>query len=201
MDVSTLLSEIYARLPQDNTGRVADYIPELGKVSPDKFGVHIITVDEREFHLGDHAEGFSIQSIAKVLSLTMAYQRLNQDLWKRVGVEPSGTPFNSLIQLEQDRGIPRNPMMNAGALVVCDVLLSFLNDPMKELLDFVHTLSGDSTITFNQRVAASERAYSSIYAFFRQYHQRNRPDPGFLLLTLRPGNELRAAGPNLLFPI
>lgn len=161
MDVSTLLSEIYARLPQENTGRVADYIPELGKIDPDKFGVHIITVDEREFYLGDHTEGFSIQSIAKVLSLTMAYQRLNLDLWKRVGVEPSGTPFNSLIQLEQDRGIPRNPMMNAGALVVCDVLLSFLNDPMKELLDFVHTLSGDSTITFNQRVAASERAYSS----------------------------------------
>ena len=161
MDVNTLLADIYRTLPTENTGRVADYIPELGKVAPGKFGVHLVTIDDREFHYGDSREPFSIQSIAKVLSLTMAYQRLGDALWKRVDVEPSGTPFNSLIQLENDRGIPRNPMMNAGALVVCDVLLDFLHDPTNELLSFVHALTGDTTIISNETVAASERAHSS----------------------------------------
>lgn len=160
MDVPATFSEIHAKLPTVNVGRVADYIPELGNIDPGKFGVHAITIDGREFSYGDSNEGFSIQSIAKVLSLTMAYQRLNLDLWKRVDVEPSGTPFNSLIQLEADRGVPRNPMMNAGALVVCDVLIDFLTEPRKELLAFVHSLSGDKSICFNERVAASERANS-----------------------------------------
>ncbi len=160
MNIPTLLADIHAQLPATNTGRVADYIPELGKIDPGKFGVGITTVDGRYYAYGDAREGFSIQSIAKVLALTMAYQRLGQALWKRVDVEPSGTPFNSLIQLENDRGIPRNPMMNAGALVVCDVLLDYLDDPEAALLAFVHTLSGDKRIRVNETVAASERATS-----------------------------------------
>ncbi|NJC26793.1 glutaminase [Neolewinella antarctica] len=160
MNIPALFAEIHASLPNVNTGRVADYIPELSKIDPTKFGVHATTVDGRQFSYGDAAEGFSIQSIAKVLSLTMAYQRLDQNLWKRVGVEPSGTPFNSLIQLEADRGIPRNPMMNAGALVVCDVLLDYLAEPQRELLAFVRSISQDGTINYNEAVAASERANS-----------------------------------------
>ncbi len=160
MDVNALFADIHAHLPASNTGVVADYIPELSKIDPAKFGVCAVTIDGREFSFGDADEGFSIQSIAKVLSLTMAYQRLNQDLWLRVGVEPSGTPYNSLVQLELDLGIPRNPMMNAGALVVCDVLLDFLSEPKKELLVFVRSLSDDPHINCNETVAASERAHS-----------------------------------------
>lgn len=160
MNVNTLLAEIHAALPPVNTGQVAKYIPELGKVAADKFGAHIVTVDGREYRFGDAQEGFSIQSIAKVISLTMAYQRLGDQLWKRVDVEPSGTPFNSLIQLENDCGIPRNPMMNAGALVVCDVLLDYLAEPEKDLLKFIHELSGDPSIAVDATVAASERAHS-----------------------------------------
>ncbi|TXF88163.1 glutaminase [Neolewinella aurantiaca] len=161
MNVNDLLAKLHANLPAENTGVVASYIPELAHVDPTKFGVHAVTVDQREFCFGDSDEGFSIQSIAKVLSLTMAYQRENQKLWKRVDVEPSGTPFNSLIQLEQDKGIPRNPMINAGALVVCDVLLDYLAEPRKDLLAFVHSLSGDDSIGVNERVAASERETSA----------------------------------------
>lgn len=161
MDVNMLLADLAGQLPRVNTGTVADYIPELGKIPAEKFGVQATTIDGREFHYGAAEESFSIQSIAKVLSLVMAYQRENKDLWKRVGVEPSGTPFNSLVQLERDLGIPRNPMMNAGALVVCDVLLGYLADPKKDLLAFVHSLSGDETIGYNEAVAASERAHSS----------------------------------------
>jgi glutaminase len=161
MDITALLAKLHQQLPTKNTGTVATYIPELAHISPDKFGVHAITVDQREFSFGDAQEGFSIQSIAKVLSLTMAYQRENQELWKRVDVEPSGTPFNSLIQLESDCGIPRNPMMNAGALVVCDVLLDYLAEPKKELLTFVQSLAGDASVGYNEKVAASERETST----------------------------------------
>lgn len=161
MDVTALLAKLYQQLPAENTGLVATYIPELAKVDPTKFGVHAITVDQRSYTFGDAEEGFSIQSIAKVLSLTMAYQREDGKLWQRVGVEPSGTAFNSLIQLEADQGIPRNPMNNSGALVICDVLLDYLADPKKDLLAFVHSLAGDKTIGFNEQVAASERQTST----------------------------------------
>lgn len=161
MNVNQLLAKLYAELPPENTGVVASYIPELAHVDPDKFGAHALTIDQREFSFGESEEGFSIQSIAKVLSLTMAYQRENKNLWERVGVEPSGTPFNSLIQLEQDMGIPRNPMNNSGALVICDVLLDYLPEPKKDLLAFVQSLTGDSTVGFNERVAASERGTST----------------------------------------
>ena len=161
MDITSLLAKLHQQLPATNTGTVATYIPELAHISPDKFGVHAITVDQREFSFGDAQERFSIQSIAKVLSLTMAYQRENRKLWERVDVEPSGTPFNSLIQLESDCGIPRNPMMNAGALVVCDVLLDYLAEPKKELLAFVQSLTGDPSVGYNEKVAASERETSA----------------------------------------
>lgn len=179
MNVNHLLSLLHANLPAENPGRVADYIPELACVDPAKFGVHAVTTDQRAFSFGDADEGFSIQSIAKVLSLTMAYQRENQELWKRVGVEPSGTPFNSLIQLEADRGIPRNPMINAGALVICDVLLDYLVNPKLDLLNFVHSLSGDTSIMVNEKVAASERAHSArnraLIEFMRSFGNINNP--------------------------
>ena len=127
-------------------GKVASYIPELGNVDPDKFGVHVQTLSGEQASYGDFNEKFSIQSIAKVLSLVMAYQHLEEDLWTRVGVEPSGDPFNSLVQLEYEHGIPRNPLINAGAIVVCDVLISALGNPKNELLHFIRSLSGLSDV-------------------------------------------------------
>lgn len=179
MNITQLLGKLHTDLPAENPGVVASYIPELAHISPEKFGVHAVTVNQQEYFCGDSEEGFSIQSIAKVLSLTMAYQRENQKLWTRVGVEPSGTPFNSLIQLERDKGIPRNPMMNAGALVVCDILLDYLAEPKKELLAFVHSLTGDNTIGFNERVAASELATSdrncALIEFMRSFGNIRHP--------------------------
>lgn len=156
MNINELFARLYADLPANNAGKVASYIPELARVDPAKFGVQATTIDGRTFYFGDAEEPFSVQSIAKVFALTMAYQRENKNLWKRVDVEPSGTPFNSLVQLEQDKGIPRNPMMNAGALVVCDVLLGYLKDPKAELLAFVRSLSNDDSIGYNLTVARSE---------------------------------------------
>jgi glutaminase len=143
---------------QSNPGKVACYIPELGNIAPDKFGVHLSTIDGEDFACGDSNEKFSIQSIAKVLSLCMAYNLENEKLWKRVGVEPSGTPFNSLVLLEHNKGIPRNPLINAGALVISDVLISRLQNPKQELLEFVREVSGFSHIEFNPKVVASEKS-------------------------------------------
>jgi glutaminase len=92
-----------------------------------------------------------------VLSLTLAFQQFGQSLWERVGVEPSGNPFNSLWQLEHEKGIPRNPLINSGAIVICDMLCSKYSDPKMVFLEFVRKLSGNNTINYNEQVAASEK--------------------------------------------
>ncbi len=157
-DYQKILEEISSEISGKKLGgKVADYIPELAVVDPDKFGIHLSSVNGGNYNIGDSEEKFSIQSISKVFALTMAYPRLGEKLWKKVGVEPSGNPFNSLVQLEYERGIPRNPLINAGALVVCDVLITNLDKPKKEFLDFVRMLSGNDSISFNERVAESEK--------------------------------------------
>jgi glutaminase len=136
---------------------VAGYIPELSRVSPDKFGVHLCALDGQQVGIGDYHEPFSIQSIAKVLSLTLAFQQQGESLWNRVGVEPSGNPFNSLWQLEYEKGIPRNPLINSGAIVICDILCSLYENPWDEFIEFVREISGDSEIDSNPHMARSER--------------------------------------------
>ncbi|MBN2281635.1 MAG: glutaminase [Candidatus Marinimicrobia bacterium] len=158
MYYTKVFEKIYNEISQiPNNGIVCDYIPELGNVNPNKFGVHLITVDRQEHSFGDSEERFSIQSIAKVLSLTLAYNLENENLWRRVGVEPSGTPFNSLVQLESDNGIPRNPLINAGAIVICDVLLSHIKNPKEELLHFIHKVADNPTIVYSPKIAESEK--------------------------------------------
>ena len=141
----------------DDRGDVAAYIPELGKIDPRKLGTHLTTVEQIHYSFGDSDEKFSIQSIAKVLSLTLALKILGKDIWTRVGVEPSGSAFNSLVQLEYEKGIPRNPFINAGAIVVCDILVSCLTDPKVELLEFIRETSGIPTIDYCSTVAESEK--------------------------------------------
>ena len=159
MNYSDIFSKITSQLDGFiDTGKVADYIPELSTVNSSKFGIHLTTVSGENFCFGDSNEKFSIQSIAKVLSLSLAYKLENEQLWKRVGVEPSGTPFNSLIQLETDSGIPRNPLINAGALVICDVLVSHLKNPKKDFLNYLREISGISSIDYSPRIAESEKS-------------------------------------------
>lgn len=139
-------------------GQVANYIPELSKVNPNKFGVHLTTINKKHVGFGDFNEKFSIQSISKVLALTLAYTIEDERLFKRVGVEPSGTPFNSLFQLEADNGIPRNPLINAGAIVISDVLVSHLKNPKNDFIKFVQQVSGNSEISYCDRIVASEKS-------------------------------------------
>lgn len=159
MNYQNLLEEIHHRIPAFLAeGRVADYIPELADISPKKFGMALQMIDGRLFRIGDADEKFSIQSISKVFTLTLAMQLEGDALWRRIGREPSGSPFNSLVQLEYENGVPRNPFINAGALVVTDIILSHLRDARQPVLDFVRHLSGNDDADFNPAVARSEAA-------------------------------------------
>ncbi|MDZ4682400.1 MAG: glutaminase [Saprospiraceae bacterium] len=138
-------------------GKVASYIPALKNTDPKKFGIALETLAGQECSIGDANERFSIQSISKVFTLTMAFAMVGEELWKRVGIEPSGSAFNSLVQLEYEKGKPRNPFINAGALVVTDVLIQQLPDPKAAILDFVRKLSGIPDIGYDFDIARSER--------------------------------------------
>ncbi|NGP86813.1 glutaminase [Fodinibius halophilus] len=140
-------------------GEVASYIPELSKVPSNKFGVHLSTLDGEDFSFGNSDESFSIQSISKVIALTLAFNLGGNDIWTRVGVEPSGNPFNSLVQLEYEKGIPRNPFINSGALVISDLLISILEEPKKDFLHFVRSISENHSISYNHRIAKSEKRH------------------------------------------
>ncbi len=159
MNYRETFSSIYNVLSTlDNSGQTAQYIPELAQVDPEKFGVSLYTNTGELHSFGDAQEKFSIQSIVKVLSLALAYKKLSIKIWERVSVEPSGTPFNSLVQLEYEKGIPRNPFINAGAIVVADILISVLENPEEEFLAFIHSMIGDTSIEYNTSIAASEKS-------------------------------------------
>ena len=159
MDYQALLDRIYTELePHFGEGKVARYIPELANVSAGHFGMALVTTGGERFGVGDADVSFSIQSISKIFSLAIAMQLDGEAIWQRCGREPSGNPFNSLVQLEFEAGIPRNPFINAGALVVTDAILSRLPDARGAVLEFVRGVSGDEAIGFSPAVAASEAA-------------------------------------------
>jgi len=159
VDFKEIIQEVYQEVKNsEGKGQLASYIPELANVDPESFGVHISTINDAGFGLGNCNDTFSIQSIAKVLSLCLAYHLLGEKIWERVGVEPSGTGFNSLIQLEADNGIPRNPFMNAGAIVISDILLSNLENPREDFIAFVRGISKNSKLEYSTKIAASEKS-------------------------------------------
>jgi glutaminase len=163
-------------------GRVADYIPALADVDPNCFGAAISQVDGGEHGTGDVEVPFAIQSISKIFALTLAMQRVGTEqlvgsrLWQRVGREPSGDPFNSLVQLEHERGIPRNPLINAGALVVSDVLLAHCDDARASMLELLSELAGEP-VGIDEEIERSEadtshrnRAMANLIASFGNLH-------------------------------
>ena len=159
MDFEKIIQETFKEVSSlENKGENASYIPELANVNSDHFGVHLSTLDQLNAGAGNCYDKFSIQSIAKVLSFSLAYHILGSKIWERVGVEPSGTPFNSLVQLEADNCIPRNPFLNGGALVISDILLTHLDNPKEDFLAFVRSISDHTSIDYSTKVAESEKA-------------------------------------------
>lgn len=169
MDYQAILEDIYNSLIlEKDKGTVATYIPELSDVDINIFGIHLNCINGDNYSFGNFDKGFSIQSISKVFTLTKAFSLLGNDLWKRVDVEPSGNPFNHLSLLEQENGIPRNPLINAGALVIADILVSQLENPKEDFLNFVRDISNDTSINFDESVAKSEKETG-----FRNYAAAN----------------------------
>jgi glutaminase len=159
-DLASIVREIAQEMSaRADRGRVASYIPELANVDPARFGMALIDLDGH-VHLGGDADvDFSIQSISKVFTLTLALGRVGDKLWQKVGREPSGNRFNSIVQLEHEMGVPRNPFINAGAIAVTDVILSGRQprETLGEILRFMQFLADDDTICIDREVAASEK--------------------------------------------
>ena len=156
MQFQHLLDEIVTSLrPRlGEQGRVASYIPALARIDARQFGIALRTREGEEAAAGDAAVPFSIQSVSKLFTLTLAMQLLGDALWERIHREPSGNPFNSLVQLESEQGVPRNPFVNAGAIAVADRLVS-IGEAKPRLLAMLTDLAGER-VAFDDEVAASE---------------------------------------------
>ncbi|HMY38797.1 MAG TPA: glutaminase, partial [Marinagarivorans sp.] len=153
-----ILDTIYTTLSaRTDRGQVASYIPELASVNPNQFGICVALADGRVFSAGDADVAFSIQSISKVFTLTLALGKLGDQVWQHVGREPSGDPFNSIVQLEKEQGKPRNPFINAGAIAICDAILMGHKpkEALGEIVQFVRFLADDTDIVFDAAVARS----------------------------------------------
>jgi glutaminase len=160
MDLQALIDDLAREAaPFATQGKVADYIPALAAVDPAHFGIALATTDGELYGSGDWRLPFSIQSVSKAFALALVLARDGEALWRRVGREPSGNPFNSLVQLEYEKGIPRNPFINAGALVLIDRLLSHTGDSLGTLQAFLRAESGNSAVGIDPEVAESEAGH------------------------------------------
>lgn len=176
LDWPSLLAETQAHVrPNVGEGKVADYIPALAKVSADKFGLAVTLADGSQHGVGDADERFSIQSISKLFGLAVALRDADDEtLWRRVGREPSGSAFNSIVQLERENGVPRNPFINAGALVVTDTLVSRNPDgALSDIAGFIRQAADRKSITIDAEVAISEKRWAdrnrSLLHFMKAY--------------------------------
>ena len=163
MNFQKILDEIYAEIqPELSRGKVADYIPALAEVEREQFAMTLTLPDGSIYSVGESDKAFSIQSISKAFTFTMALDIYGKALYERVGVEPSGNPFNSLVQLEYEQGKPRNPFINAGAITITDALITHYQDEYKTLeaiISFVRSVSDTPELSFDSAVANSEMAY------------------------------------------
>lgn len=152
--LATIHEEVQPLLLQ---GKVASYIPQLANVSPNHFGMAVYCLDGSTYAIGEAKQKFSLQSVTKLFALALAFSREGDAIWARVGREPSGNPFNSLVQLEYEKGKPRNPFINAGALVMTDILSSRFVQSDIAVLQFARMIAGESSVDFDLAVARSER--------------------------------------------
>lgn len=184
MTIADHLAEIAAEMAsRTDRGQVADYIPELAAIDPNQFGISVTLPDGTQHSVGDTTMPFSIQSVSKVFGLAIALGRLGDQLWTRVRREPSGLAFNSILQLESEQGIPRNPFINAGAIVTTDAALGNRQprEYLAELLLFLRTAAGDEDIHIDRAVAKSEtetghRNFALAHFLKAEGNLRNAPE-------------------------
>ncbi|RLU99277.1 glutaminase [Streptomyces griseocarneus] len=180
MDYQAVLEEVAAFVkPLVGRGQVADYIPALAGVDIERFGMAVADIDGGVYGVGDWERPFSVQSISKAFGLALVLAEGGDKVWERVGTEPSGNPFNSLVQLEYENGIPRNPFINAGALVVTDRLQTLTGDASTTMLEFLRAESGNPDVSFDPAVAASETEHgdrnAALAHFMASYGNLDNP--------------------------
>lgn len=157
-------------------GQVADYIPALSKADPDDVAVAIYDGNDTCFSEGNYNQLFTLQSISKVLTLALALIDYGEDIvFDKVGMEPTGDPFNSISKLESHiPSKPLNPMINAGALAVSSLIKgASTEEKLDRLLRFVRDLSGNQQISYNYEVAKSEFETADLnraLAYFMKQH-------------------------------
>ncbi len=159
MDLQKLVEDVLGDVEvYRGQGKVSSYIPALAGIDPRKLGIAIAAKDGTTYVAGDADECFSIQSLSNVFTLNLALDHAGAALWNHVGREPSGSPFNSIVQLEAEKGKPRNPLINAGAIVVCDNIMNHgpAEEAIAEILEFLRERAGDDSIGIDEAVAASE---------------------------------------------
>lgn len=159
MSLSEIVEQVHREMADHiGSGKVADYIPALAEIDPRKFGLALVTCNGDTASAGDADESFSIQSVSKVFTLTLALEKAGMALWERVGREPTGSAFNSIVQLEHEAGIPRNPLINAGAIVVTDELLAdhTPEQTVEDIVAFLRTRADDPSVGIDLEVAWSE---------------------------------------------
>ena len=195
--IESVRREASLRLGQ---GRVADYIPELARIDAKKLGIAVATIDGDFVSCGDTEDLFSIQSISKVFTLALALGKVGDSLWERVGREPSGSAFNSIVQLEHERGIPRNPFINAGAIVVADIVLAGHQprEAIGHILQFVRFLVNDETIAIDPAIARSETESGyrnrALANYMRAFGNLMRPNTWGLFSPMCHCHELQSVG-------
>jgi glutaminase len=181
-DLQEVLDEIAAEAASvEDCGVVAQYIPELAKVDAKQFGIAVTLPDGTVHSAGHSTTGFSIQSVSKVFTLALALGKLGDSVWSSVGREPSGNPFNSIVQLEQEKGRPRNPFINAGAIAVVDLIMAGHQpkEAIGEIIQFIRHLADDDSILIDEHVARSETAHgdrnASLAHFMRSFGNIDHP--------------------------
>lgn len=157
-DVKTLEEMVEEAKKLTSEGTVADYIPALKKANRDSLAVAVYEQGNRCVTAGNFDEMFTLQSISKVITLALALMDRGDEVFQKVGMEPTGDPFNSMIKLEtHSPSKPLNPMINAGALAVTSMIKgATIEEKLERILSFVHEVSGNRTITYNNEVATSE---------------------------------------------
>jgi glutaminase len=157
--MQNIVDDIAAQMAlKTDKGTVASYIPQLARVLPDQFAMSVALPSGEVYSAGCAQTLFSIQSVSKVFTLTLALGKLGESIWNRVGREPSGDPFNSIVQLEHEHGRPRNPFINAGAIAIADAIMQGHQpkETLAEILQFVRFLANDESIAIDEKVARSE---------------------------------------------
>ncbi|MFZ3484993.1 glutaminase A [Sphingomonas sp. 3-13AW] len=177
-DLRSTLKEIADEIAANAAEIEAKADAKVEGLDPGPFGIAVTTMDGETYCGGTADTRFPLQSIAKVFTLEIVLDAIGDRIFKRVGREPSGDPFNSIIDLERTKGIPRNPFVNAGALVTVDAMID-AQCARDAVIDLVKRELGRD-VPLDEDVLASEENAGDLnraMLSFMKHHENLRSEP------------------------